>query len=68
MFSLNSSNVVAPITCISPLANAGLNIFDASNEPDALPAPTNVCNSSINKIISWFAFNSSRIALILSSN
>ena len=52
-----SSSVVAPIHCTSPLARAGLNIFEASNEPVAPPAPTNVI-SSINKIISGFASNS----------
>ena len=35
-----SSNVVAPIHWISPRAKAGLNMFDASKEPEELPAPT----------------------------
>ena len=37
-----SFNVVAPIQCKSPLAKEGLNIFDASNDPEAPPAPTKV--------------------------
>ena len=36
--------------CSSPRASAGLSILPASIEPSALPAPTMVCNSSINKI------------------
>ena len=39
-FFLYSSRVVAPIHWISPLARAGLNMFEASNEPDEFPAPT----------------------------
>ena len=38
-FSRYSSRVVAPIHWISPLANAGFRIFEASSEPEALPAP-----------------------------
>jgi hypothetical protein len=34
------ANVVAPIHCNSPRANAGFNIFDASIAPSAPPAPT----------------------------
>ena len=45
-----SSSVVAPTQCSSPLANAGLSILPASIAPSALPAPTIVCSSSINKI------------------
>ena len=40
MYCLYSSNVEAPITCSSPLASAGLNMLEASNEPVAPPAPT----------------------------
>ncbi len=47
-----SSNVVAPTQCSSPRASAGFNILPASMEPSALPAPTKVWSSSINKIIS----------------
>ena len=65
---LYSSRVVAPMQCISPLAKAGLNIFEASNEPEAPPAPTIVCNSSINKIRSSVFSNSNIIVFILSSN
>ena len=42
IYFLNSFKVVAPIICISPLARAGLNIFAASSEPEAPPAPTSV--------------------------
>ena len=68
MYFLYSSNVVAPIHWISPLARAGLNIFDASRLPMAPPAPTIVCISSINKIISLFFSISFITAFILSSN
>ena len=68
MCSLNSSNVVAPIIWISPLDKAGFNTLAASIEPDALPAPTKVCNSSINNIILSTSTNSSTNPLILSSN
>ncbi|CZR22053.1 Uncharacterised protein [Legionella pneumophila] len=51
MYCRYSSNVVAPMQCNSPLANAGLSIFPASIAPSALPAPTIVCNSSINNMI-----------------
>src|SRR5436309_853973 len=42
-----SSSVVAPITCSSPRASAGLSMFEASTAPSAAPAPTNVCSSSM---------------------
>ncbi len=54
--------------CNSPRAKAGLNMFDASNEPEAFPAPTIVCSSSINNITSGLASNSANTAFILSSN
>ena len=54
--------------CISPLAKAGLNIFAASNDPDAPPAPTIVWISSINTITFLLPLSSSKIAFILSSN
>ena len=63
-----SSSVVAPIHWISPLARAGLNIFEASSEPDAFPAPTIVWISSIKRMILWFFSSSFRTAFILSSN
>jgi len=63
-----SSKVEAPIHCNSPLANAGLNILEASNEPLAPPAPTIVCISSMNKMTSLFFSSSFIIAFILSSN
>ena len=65
---LYSSVVVAPMTCISPLASTGFKIFAASSEPSAPPAPMTVCSSSINNKI----FPASRVSfsalLILSSN
>ena len=68
IYCLYSSKVVAPIHWISPLANAGLNIFEASKLPVAPPAPTIVCISSINKIMSSFFSISFITAFILSSN
>ncbi len=68
IFSLNSSNVVAPINCKSPLANAGFNTFAASIDPDALPAPTTLCTSSMNRITLSTSISSSTTPLILSSN
>ena len=68
MCCLYSFNVVAPIHCNSPLAKAGLNMLDASSDPDAPPAPTNVCISSIKRIISLFFSNSVIILFNLSSN
>ena len=66
---LYSSIVVAPIICISPLANTGFKIFDASIEPSPVePAPTIVCNSSINRIIFSLSLTSSITCFILSSN
>ena len=44
-----SSSVVAPMQCNSPRANIGFRRLPASIEPSPLPAPTTVCNSSINK-------------------
>ena len=49
-----SLNVVAPIALSSPLASAGLSILAASIAPSDFPAPTSVCISSINSIISPF--------------
>ncbi len=54
--------------CNSPLANAGLKILLASSEPLAPPAPTMVCNSSMNRITSLFFSSSFMMAFILSSN
>ena len=61
MFSLNSSSVVAPIQWSSPRASAGLSMFPASNDPSALPAPTIVCISSMNKIYLSLFFSISLI-------
>ena len=47
-----SSSVVAPTQCNSPRASAGFSRFDASIAPSDLPAPTSVCISSMNKMIS----------------
>src|SRR5881296_2385551 len=42
-----SSSVVAPTTCSSPRASAGLSMLEASTAPSAAPAPTSVCSSSM---------------------
>ena len=68
IYFLYSSSVVAPIHWISPLAKAGLNMFEASKLPIAPPAPTIVWISSMNKIISLFFSISFITAFILSSN
>ena len=68
MFSLNSSNVVAPISCKSPLDKAGFNTLAASIDPDEFPAPIMVCTSSRNKITLSTVINSSTTPFILSSN
>ena len=47
-----SSSVVAPTQCSSPRASAGLSRLEASIAPSALPAPTSVCISSMNRMIS----------------
>ena len=52
MYWRYSSSVVAPIKCSLPRAIIGLSILAASTAPSALPAPTSVCISSMNKIIS----------------
>ena len=49
---------MAPIHFISPLANAGFNILEASIAPSAPPAPTIVWISSMKIIISSSFFNS----------
>ena len=46
-----SSSVVAPTQWSSPRASAGLSRFEASIAPSALPAPTSVCISSMNRMI-----------------
>ena len=53
---------------ISPRAKAGLKILEASRLPVELPAPTMVCNSSINKMTSLFFSSSVIMAFIRSSN
>ena len=47
-----SSSVVAPTQCSSPRASAGFSRLEASIAPSALPAPTSVCISSMNRMIS----------------
>ena len=47
-----SSSVVAPMQCSSPRASAGFSRLEASIAPSALPAPTRVCISSMNRMIS----------------
>ena len=46
-----SSSVVAPMQCSSPRANAGLQHVAGVDRPSALPAPTMVCSSSMNRMI-----------------
>ena len=46
-----SSSVVAPTQCSSPRASAGFRRFEASIAPSALPAPTSVCISSMNRMM-----------------
>ncbi len=62
--------VVAPTTCSSPRARAGLSMFPASMEPSPVaPAPTTVCSSSMNRTISPRAcWTSSMTFLSRSSN
>jgi hypothetical protein len=45
-----SFSVVAPTQCSSPRASAGLSMLPASMEPSALPAPTMVWISSMNRM------------------
>ena len=47
-----SSRVVAPTVCNSPRASMGLRIEAASIAPSAAPAPTRVCSSSMNRMMS----------------
>ena len=68
MFLRYSWNVVAPITWISPRERAGFKMLAADIPPSESPTPTNVCTSSINKMIFPFAFTSSTKLLILLSN
>ena len=56
MYLRYSSSVVAPMQCSSPRASAGLSMLPASMAPSALPAPTIVCISSMNRTMrpsSW---------------
>jgi hypothetical protein len=46
-----SSSVVAPMQCSSPRASIGLSMLPASMAPSALPAPTMVCSSSMNRMM-----------------
>ena len=63
-----SSSVVAPTRCNSPRASIGLSMFDASIAPSAAPAPTTVCSSSMNRIMSSDSSISLSTALRRSSN
>ena len=69
MCSRYSSSVVAPTQCKAPRAKAGFSILPASIAPSLLPAPTIMCISSINKIISPACLSTSFNTLFsLSSN
>ena len=46
-----SSSVVAPMVRNSPRASIGFNMFEASIDPSAAPAPTTVCSSSMKRMI-----------------
>ena len=64
-----SSSVVAPTQRNSPRASCGFMMFAASVAPSAAPAPTSVCNSSMNRmILPSLAVISLRNALSRSSN
>ncbi len=52
MYLRYSSSVVAPMQCSSPRASIGLSRLPASIAPSAAPAPTTVCSSSMNRMIS----------------
>ena len=47
-----SFRVVAPTQRSSPRASMGLSMLEASMDPSAAPAPTTVCSSSMNRMIS----------------
>ena len=49
---LRNKRVVAPMQCNSPRASMGLSRLPASIAPSALPAPTTVCSSSMNRMMS----------------
>ena len=54
MYFRYSFSVVAPMARRPPRASAGFSMLLASIAPSAAPAPTRVCNSSMNKMISPF--------------
>ena len=54
-----SSSVVAPMQCSSPRASAGFSRLPASIAPSAFPAPTSVCISSMNRMMSPSAWRTS---------
>ena len=69
MYLRYSSRVVAPIVRSSPRASCGFSIFEASTAPSLAPAPTIVCSSSMNRMISpCESVTSFRNALSRSSN
>ena len=52
MYFWYSFRVVAPTQRSSPRASIGLSMLEASIAPSAAPAPTSVCSSSMNRMIS----------------
>ena len=54
--------------CSSPRASGGLRMFAASTAPSAAPAPTSVCSSSMNRMLSLLLRSSSMIFFSRSSN
>ena len=64
-----SSRVVAPMLRSSPRARAGFSMLAASMAPCVCPAPTRVCISSMNRIISpWLCVTSEMTPFRRSSN
>ncbi len=63
-----SFSVVAPMTRISPRASAGFNMFDASIEPSACPAPTMVWSSSMKRMTAPCACSTSFITFFKRSS
>mmetsp|Transcript_12279 Transcript_12279/g.26554 ORF Transcript_12279/g.26554 Transcript_12279/m.26554 type:complete len:257 (+) Transcript_12279:1405-2175(+) len=68
MYFRYSLMVVAPMQRSWPRARAGLRRFDASMEPEAAPAPTTVCISSMKSTISPSLFCTSSITLLSRSS
>ena len=69
MYLRYSSIVVAPMVCNSPRASAGLSMLPASIDPSPPdPAPTMVCNSSMNRMSSSECSRTSSSTLVSRSS